>query len=214
MEKINTFLKDLKPLFVSNGRLRSYEKEEYVFYKDDPGDRVYLIENGIVKIINYSECGKELVFSVLHDGDIFGEMSVLDQKPRSACALAVSKIKVYELEGKTFINHLKQNPALLLDMIRILSERLRDTNTFVEDTVFLNLSSRILNRLLKISEHCGVNKGNYIEISHNFSQKELAGLVGCTRENLSKELKLLKDAGIIDYDSKSGIKIYTYVKKT
>jgi len=212
METFKTFIKDLKPLFVSKGRLKTYEKEECIFYKDDPGDKVYLIANGIVKIINYSEDGKELVFAILHEGDIFGEMSVLDQKPRSACALTVSGVKVYELDGRTFISHLKAMPELLIDIIKILSERIRDTNNFAEDTVFLSLSNRILNRLLKIAEHCGVNKGNYIEIPHSFSQKELASIVGCSRENLNKELKILKDAGVIDYD-KNGVRIYSSLQK-
>lgn len=212
MNSLKTFLKDLKPFFSLKGRLKSYEKEECIFYKDDPGDKVYLIEAGIVKIINYSEDGKELVFAILHEDDIFGEMSVIDQKPRSACAITVSHSRIYELESRFFINYLKENPELLLEIIKILSERIRDTNNFAEDTVFLNLSNRILNRLIKISEHCGINRGNFIEIPHSFSQKELAGLVGCSRENLNKELKILKDAGVIDYD-KNGIKIFSNFQK-
>lgn len=212
METFKTFVKDLKPLFVAKGRIKSYEKDECVFYKDDPGDKVYLIASGIVKIINYSEDGRELVFAILHEGDIFGEMSVIDQKPRSACALTVCETKLYELDGKVFLGHLKNNPELLIDIIKILSERIRDTNNFAEDTVFLSLSNRILNRMLKIAEHCGVNKGSYLEISHSFSQKELASIVGCSRENLNKELKILKDAGVIDYD-KNGFKIFSFVKK-
>ncbi|GAB4437432.1 MAG: Crp/Fnr family transcriptional regulator [bacterium] len=212
MESLKTFLNGLKPLFVSKGRLKAFDNEECIFYKDDPGDKVYLIEKGIVKIINYSEDGKELVFAILHDGDIFGEMSVFDKKPRSACAITVGSSKIYELESRLFLNYLKENPDMLLEIIKILSERIRDTNNFAEDTVFLNLSNRILNRLVKISEHCGINRGSYIEIPHSFSQKELAAIVGCSRENLNKELKILKDAGIIDYD-KSGIKIFNVYHK-
>ncbi len=206
------FLKDLKPLFREKGRLKNFEEEETIFYKDDPGDRLYLIEEGIVKIINFSEDGRELVLAIMHKDDIFGEMSVIDQKPRSACAITVTKTKLCELDGKVFMNFLKGNPEILVNIIKVLSERLRDTNNFAEDTVFLNLSHRILNRLRKISEHCGVNRGDYIEIPHGFSQKELSALVGCSRENLNKELKVLKDAGVIDYD-KHSIKIFNVLNK-
>lgn len=210
MDSLKIILKDLKPLF-TKGKLKTFERDEFVFYKDDEGDAVYLIESGIVKIINYSEDGRELVFAILHEGDIFGEMSVFDKKPRSACAVTVTNAKIYELEGRIFLSYLKEKPDILLEIIKVLSERLRNTNVFVEDTVFLNLSSRILNRLMKIAEHCGVNRGNYIEIPHSFSQKELAGLVGCSRENLNKELKVLKEAGVIDYD-KHSLKIFSSYK--
>lgn len=214
MENLALFIKDLKPVFISKGKFKTYAPDECIFYKEDEGDKVYLVESGVVKIVNYSEEGKELVFAIMHAGDIFGEMSVIDQEPRSACALAVTPVKTYELEGRHFLTHLKENPEILIKMIQLLSKRIRDTNDFTEDTVFLNLSNRILNRLLKIATTCGVIHGNYIEIPHSFSQKELAGLVGCSRENLNKELKILKEAGILDYD-KSGIKIHTnYVKKS
>lgn len=207
MEPYLGVLDELKELFKKKGALKKYLKDEFVFYKGDEGDKVYLSESGIIKIQNFSEEGKELIFAIFREGDMFGEMAVLDKKPRSACAMALQNSSIYEMDGRYFLGFLREKPDVLLNIIRILSDRVRSVNDFAEDTVFLNLPNRIFNRLLKIAATCGINKDEYVEIPHNFPQKELAGLVGCTRENLNKELKFLKDSGIIDYD-KDGIRIY------
>jgi CRP/FNR family cyclic AMP-dependent transcriptional regulator len=207
MDPFLSIMHDLSNLFKKEGILRKFSKDEFVFYKGDEGNKVYFVEEGIVKIVNLSEDGKELIFAILHDGGMFGEMSILDQKPRSACAMVLKNSSIYEMDGTHFITFLKAKPDILLKIIKILSERVRDVNDFAEDTVFLNLSHRIFNRLLKVAKVSGIDNGKYIEIPLNFSQKELAGLVGCTRENLNKELKFLKDSGVIDYD-KDKIRIY------
>ncbi len=201
------FTLEMKDLFKQKGILKVYEKDRPVFYKDDSGNKVYLIETGIVKVVNYSEEGKELILAIFQEGDIFGEMSVFDKIGRSACAVPVKTSKIYELEGRYFIDFLKQKPDMLLHIIKIFSLRIRELNDFIEDTIFSNLSSRILNRLIKLSKVSGIQKGNYMEIRNDFTQGDLAGFIGCTRENLNKELKLLKDKGFIDYD-KSTIRIF------
>lgn len=207
MNCVSNFSYDMKELFVKKGVLKVYEKDKPIFYKDDEGNKVYLIDSGSIKIVNYSEDGKELIFAIFQDGDIFGEMSVFDKKPRSACAIPLKPSRVYELNGKYFIDFLMAKPEMLLHIIKIFSMRVRELNEFLEDAIFANLTSRILNKLIKLSRFKGVDKGGYYELKNDFTQHELAGIVGCTRENLNRELKNLKEKGFIDYD-KHTIKIF------
>ena len=207
MNCVSNFSYDMKELFIKKGVLKIYEEDMPIFYKDDEGNKVYLIENGTVKIVNYSEDGKELIFAIFQEGDIFGEMSVFDKKPRSACAIPMKTSKIYELNGKYFIDFLVEKPDMLLHIIKIFSSRIRELNDFLEDTIFANLTSRVLNKLIKLSRLKGVDKGSYYELKFDFTQVELAGIVGCTRENLNRELKHLKDKGFIDY-SKNILKIF------
>ncbi len=200
---MKNFTLEIRELFNDKGMVKIYERERPIFYKDDESDKVYLIESGIVKIVNYSEEGKELILAIFQEGDIFGEMSAFDKRGRSACAIPVKTSRIYELPGRHFIDFLKQKPELLLHIVKILSLRIRELNDFIEDTVFSNLSSRILNRLIKLSKVSGIQKGNYFEIRNDFTQGDLAGFIGCTRENLNKELKILKEKGFIDYDKHS-----------
>lgn len=207
MDCSSNFSFDIKELFVKKGTLKTYEKDMPIFYKDDEGDKVYFVNTGAIKIVNYSEEGKELILSIFQTGDIFGEMTVFDKKKRSACAVPIKTSTVYELSGKYFIEFLKEKPDMLLHIIKIFCLRIRELNDFIEDTIFSNLSSRILNRLIKLSRKSGIDRGSYFEIRNNYTQGDLAGFVGCTRENLNKEMKILKDTGFIDYD-KCSIKVF------
>ncbi len=203
----SNFSYDMKELFFKKGVLKSYEKDVPIFYREDEGNSVYLISKGTVKIVNYSEEGKELIFAIFQEGDIFGEMSVFDKKPRSACAIPMTTSKVYELDGKCFISFLRERPDMLLQIVKIFSIRIRELNDFVQDTIFANLTSRVLNKLIKLSKLKGIDRGSYYQLKIDFTQGDLAAFVGCTRENLNRELKHLKDKGFIDYD-KSDIKIF------
>ncbi|MCX7990678.1 MAG: Crp/Fnr family transcriptional regulator [Proteobacteria bacterium] len=207
MNCVTNFSYDMKELFVKKGTLKTYEKDMPIFYKDDEGNKVYLIDSGTIKIVNYSEDGKELIFAIFQEGDIFGEMSVFDKKSRSACAIPMKTSRVYELDGSIFIDFLRQKPDMLLHIIKIFSNRIRELNDFLEDTIFSNLTSRVLNKLIKLSRIKGVDRGSFFELKADFTQGDLAGFIGCTRENLNRELKHLKDKGFIDYD-KHSIKVF------
>src|SRR5690606_9484013 len=106
------------------------------FFEGDPGDSLYVLRSGTVKIYRVAEDGREKTLAILHDGEFFGEMALLDEEPRSAIAEALAPTTAYALRRSDFHALLGENPQLSLRIIRVLSRRLRQTNAQLTDIVF------------------------------------------------------------------------------
>lgn len=176
---------------------RSYRTGETIFHKDDPGSVLYLIRSGQVKITTASEEGDEAILAILTDGDFFGELSLLDESPRSASAVAMAPTQALILHRQDFVEFLRKYPELVTDILAAVSQRLRKTDTLVEDVFFLDLSARLAKRLLELSESHGVPSDDGIEINLQLTQQDLANMVGATRVAVNKQLGFLQDRGII-----------------
>ena len=206
MERVT--LLDKVPLFASlkqdllaelAGKLstREYRQGETIFHKDDPGLILYIIKEGQVKIITPSPEGEEVILAIFTNGDFFGELSLLDDYPRSASAVAIAPTRAYTLHRTDFLDFIIRNPELAIDMLGILSRRLRRTDSLVEDAVFLDLPARLAKQLLELSQNHGVKTDEGIEIDLHLTQQDLASLVGASRVAVNKQLGLFQSRGLI-----------------
>lgn len=184
-------------LLAQTTRVQLINRGDVLFRKGDEGKSLFVIYRGKIKIVLPSRVGDEVILAVFSEGDFFGEMSVLDGLPRSADAVAMEEAELIVLDRTAFLEFLKQNETAIEAILRSLSMRLRKTDDLLEDTCFLNISARFAKKLVELAEDYGRPSGEGILIDLEVTQSDLASMVGATRESINKELKVLREKGLV-----------------
>lgn len=177
---------------------REFRQGELIFYQGDTGRVLYLIAEGRVRIYvqMQNEEGQEKSVILYGPGDVFGDMAVIDDRPRSANAVAVTDTTVLLLSRENLHKHLRRSNQLALNFIQVLSNRLRyNTEQFYD--VYLDVPGRLARRLLELAERHGQPEGEGIRINFPLTQSDLAYLVGTTRESVNKSLGTFRKQGFI-----------------
>lgn len=178
-------------------RRRTIQKGQILFHKGDEGTALFLIMSGRISIVLKVRPEDEITLSVLADGDFFGEMALLDGMPRSADAVAKEDTDLYILNRADFIRFLMHNEHAMQAILYTLSVRLRKTDDLLGETAFLNISSRLAKRLIELAESRGIREEGSSHVELELTQKELASLVGVSRESINKELKRWRDRDLV-----------------
>lgn len=181
-------------------RRRTFGKGMIIFQKDSPGQSLYIVETGKVRIFILSEAGQEISVRVYGCGEVFGELSMLDGLPRSAGAIAMDKTQVLTLHRDDFLALLERYPRMAPGIIATLSSRVRYTTEYAESLAFLDVNGRVAKRLLELADLYGVNRERGTEIDLGLTQRELASLVGSTRESVNKVVGTFRDLGLIEVE--------------
>jgi CRP/FNR family transcriptional regulator/CRP/FNR family cyclic AMP-dependent transcriptional regulator len=179
---------------------RSFKRGEVIFHKGDAGSSLYMIVQGQVKIVLPSDSGEEALLAVLDADDFFGELSLIDEQPRSATVVATEPTETLVLHRADFLKFISNSPGLAVDMLRILAQRLRETDEFIEDAVFLDVPGRLAKKLLELAAAYGRETPAGTMIGMRLTQQELATMVGATRESVNKHLRAYRSRGYIDID--------------
>jgi CRP/FNR family transcriptional regulator, cyclic AMP receptor protein len=159
-----------------------------VFQEGEPGDRLYIIGFGKVKLGRRSSDGRENLLSILGPGEMFGELSLFDPGPRTASATAVADARLFELGHAELIEWLERYPAVAKHLLEALARRLRRTNEALADLVFADVPGRVAKALLDLSTRFGQQIDDGLRVAHDLTQEELAQLVGASRETVNKAL--------------------------
>ncbi|MBV8119840.1 MAG: Crp/Fnr family transcriptional regulator [Alphaproteobacteria bacterium] len=173
-------------------RVEHYPAGCEIYPKGSPGTSLMAVLRGTAKMSSVSPEGKEIVFNIIHPGEIFGEIAVLDGGERSADAIAMHDCELLVLNRRDFMPVLENHADICLGLIRILCQRLRRTSEQVEDVLFRHLESRLAKQLLQLSEQSGEGRELHL------SQSQLGTMVGGTRESVNKLLQTWQRAGWID----------------
>jgi len=163
---------------------------EAIFLRADEASALFAILVGQVQIVIGSTDGREHVLRILGPGEMFGEIGVLDGRPRSADAIAITRCRLLLLERRNLLELVMSQPAVAIGLIGILCERLRDTTTRVEGLIFHTLSERLASALLSLG------KGKAFAVV-NVTQTELGHMTGVTRESVNKKLREWQAAGLV-----------------
>jgi CRP-like cAMP-binding protein len=186
-------------LLARNLGKRTFGKGMIIFHGGSPGQTLYIIESGLVRIFSLSESGQELTVNLYGPGQVFGEMAALDGRLRSAGALCMEKTVAYTLHHDVLVRGLKRTPALAHGVIELLIARLRYTTRYLESLAFLDVYGRVAAKLLELGEyHAG--RGNGIALDLRLTQGELATWVAASRESVNKVLSSFRDQGLIAVD--------------
>lgn len=181
---------------------RRHRKGSVIFFEGDPGDALFIVESGMVKIYRVAEDGREKTLAILRGGDIFGEMALLDEEPRSAIAESLEMTTLYALHRKEFLTFLTANPAMAIHIIKVLCQRLRRTNAHVMDVVFRDVKSRLVRTLFDLAERHGRSCPAGLRIELKLTHQELANLVGTARETVTRMLAEFQDAGCLTVEGR------------
>jgi len=176
---------------LAEARIVRYGDGALIFTKGDPGNSMMAVLRGQVAIGDPSPDGRHVVLTVFREGDVFGEMALLDGKERSATATAAAECELLVVPRLSFLRFLERRPDACLELMVLLCERLRRTNEQVEDLAFLTLERRVAKLLLRLAEEAGPRPKLKI------SQRALAELVGGSRERINKLLQQWKQAETI-----------------
>ena len=197
----HSLFRDLPPAVIE--RLGSYMKTRRVmrgatiFSKGDPGSGLMGVLAGSVKISVASAEGKDIVLNIFHEGDVFGEIALLDGRPRTADAAAMSDCELVIIERRDFVPFLRDHPDVTLKLIEILCSRLRHTSEQVQDLTFLNLPTRLAKALLELT--AGV-EGTAANRKVAITQRELSQIIGRSRESTNKQLRAWQKRGWIELE--------------
>lgn len=197
---MSEFTDDELSELVKRGRRRIFEPHETVFLKGDPGDRLYAILKGRVTISSVSAEGKEILLNILEEGELFGEIAMLDGKERTADARARTPTELLYIDRRDFFDFLTRHPDACFRLLGVLCTRLRWTSQIIEDAVFLDLPQRLAKKLLAFSEIYGEDDEKGTRIGLQISQQELANIMGTSRESVNRQLNHWRELGLIAVD--------------
>ena len=172
---------------------RFYKRGEIIFAEGDEGIGFYVLISGKVKVFKLSPEGKEQILQVFGEGEPFGEASVFGGKRFPAHAEALEQSRVLFFPRAPFIELIKEDPSLALNMLAILSRRLRKFTVLVENLSLKEVPGRLAAYLLYVSEQKGGNDDLILDIAKN----QLAGLLGTIPETLSRILSKMVSQGLI-----------------
>ena len=161
---------------------------EVLFHEGDPGDSLYVVLRGKVKLGRTSGDGRENLVAVLGPGEMFGELSLFDPGPRSAGATALVDSTLLGLGQDELTPWLATRPDVARALLRSIARRLRRTNDSMSDLVFSDVPGRVAKALLDLSARFGTASEDGIHVAHDMTQEELAQLVGASRETVNKAL--------------------------
>jgi CRP-like cAMP-binding protein len=196
----------------SGARTRRFRRGEVIFHAGDPGDGLFILISGEVKIALPSETGDEAILATLGAGDVFGELALLDGAPRSATATARVAAETVVLPRDRFHALIASEPAVRDALLASIAGELRRLTTHVEELHFLDMTGRLAARLVRLAEEArvaapatgssgsGGSEPGSIRLRSSLTQAELASMVGCTRQSVNKLLGQFADDGLVRLD--------------
>jgi CRP-like cAMP-binding protein len=183
--------------------LADYRPGQLIFAEGEPGDRLYIIASGKVKVACRAPGGREMVQAVLGPSDMCGELAVFDSGPRSSTATAVTEVRAMFAERAALRACITDHPEIAEQLLRVLARRLRRTNNNLADLIFTDVPGRVAKQLLQLAQRFGTQEGGAMRVTHDLTQEEIAQLVGASRETVNKALADFAHRGWIRLEGKS-----------
>ena len=176
-------------------RERAYPKGSVILFQDDPGDSLFILRTGRVKVVLIGEDGREVILGVLEPGAHFGELALIDDQPRSAHVIAMEDAQLLILRREDFRRRVDANPSVAWALLQELSRRLRRADEKIGGLVLLDVPGRIARLLLDLAE-----EGGSATIDKVLTHQTIAQMIGASRETVSRAMKDFQEAGLIRVD--------------
>jgi CRP-like cAMP-binding protein len=182
---------------LAHSTVARFAEGEQIFAKGDPGNSMMAVLKGEVTITAPSSDGRQVVLTTMGEGDVFGEIALIDGKERTADATAAKACELLVVARRSLLSMLERRPDLCVDLLTVVCERLRRTNEQVEDLAFLDLEARLAKVLLRLAGESEGTLPPTHPVGIKVSQRILGELAGGSRESVNKHLQDWKRAGII-----------------
>jgi CRP-like cAMP-binding protein len=188
----NGLQRDELQRFADLTRERSYPKGSVILFQDDPGDSLFVLRSGRVKVVLIGEDGREVILGVLEPGAHFGELALIDDQPRSAHVIAMEDANLLILRREDFRRRVEANPSVAWALLTELSRRLRRADVKIGGLVLLDVPGRIARLLLDLADEAGNDM-----IEKPLTHQTIAQMIGASRETVSRAMKEFQDSGLI-----------------
>lgn len=187
----------------AEGHERSYRRHASIFQEGDPGDAFHVIVDGSVKVYVTSTHGEEMVLTTMRPPDTLGEVSLFDEGLRSASAEALEPVRLLTFARSTVLGLAARDPRIYESMLRGAGELLRRLTAQAADFVFLDLEGRVAKLLAESAEALGRQEDDRLALDLGLTQRELASMVGGSRQSVNQILHALEAHGLIEVDRAS-----------
>lgn len=185
----------------SRVRARRFRRGEVLFHQGDPGDSLFIVASGAVKIVLPSEAGDEAILTTIRPGEFFGELALLDGAARSATAIALEGTESFVLPRASFRELIDTDPGARDRLLAALATELRRLTRHVEELHFLDMTGRLAARLARLADEAGeAQSGGEIRLAGPFTQGDLGAMIGATRQSVNKLLGAFVDDKLIRLD--------------
>ena len=178
--------------FATITREKAYPKGSVILFEDDPGDSLFVVRQGRVKVVLVGEDGREVILGVLGVGEHFGELSLIDEQPRSAHVIAMEDAQMLVLRREDFKARVERSPAVAWALMQGLSRRLRRADEKIGGLVLLDVPGRIARLLLDAADESGSDR-----IDKPLTHQTIAQMIGASRETVSRAMKDFQESNWI-----------------
>ena len=165
-----------------------FPRGHVIFAEGEPGDRLYIIHSGKVKIGRKSPDGRENLLNIMGPSDMFGELSIFDPGPRTSTATTVTEVRALSMGRPELREWISKRPEIAEQLLRVLARRLRRTNNMLADLIFTDVPGRVAKALLQFARQFGSQEAGLLRVTHDLTQEEIAQYVGASRETVNKAL--------------------------
>ena len=181
---------------------RQFQKVAVIFFENEPGDTLYIVAAGRVRVSILGDDGREVILSVLGPGDFFGEMALLDNDPRSATTIAAEDTELLCLSRPDFEKVLRESPAMMMALIKVLTTRLRHANQQISTLALLDVYGRVARLIVEMAQEEGRRLKDGRIAFRRSTHQEIANRIGTTRETVTRMLKDLQRQKLVHVDGK------------
>jgi len=172
---------------------RFFKASTILFKEKEPGNILFIVPSGSVKIYSTSHGGEERIITIFNAGDNFGEFALIDGKPRSTSAAVLEDSYLIAIQGDHFLQVCKDNFEIALGVMQELTQRLRDTNQHVHDLTFLDARSRVIKNMILLANKNGSRQGNVITIRLSLNYDEISRMAGVQKNVLMQVIRDMEE---------------------
>ena len=202
LHRVNLF-SELAPgdteVLTRHGNVRTYPANAILINEGDQSDSLYVLLEGRVKVYASDADGREVILNILEPGEYFGELSLVDDAPRSASVMSMGPVRLMMITKSEFKQCLAENPEIAFNLIRALTKEIRALTDSVKSLALMDVYGRVAHTLLDLA----VEKQGKMVIEQRLTHQEIANMVGASREMVSRILKDLATGNYISVDKHS-----------
>jgi CRP/FNR family cyclic AMP-dependent transcriptional regulator len=190
---------------VKAAELREIRRRQVVYLPGDPGDAIYFVNGGRLKVSKVTRDGKELTLAYRVPGEIFGELCLIEGGPREEMAEAMENALITVIERPLFETILNKEGLIGARLVRVVAQRRREVENKIEQLIFKDVNAKLAELLLRLGDEYGIDDARGTLVSLKITHQEMANLIGSTRETVSLTLSQFKRRGFIHTDGRKVI---------
>ncbi|MCI2422477.1 Crp/Fnr family transcriptional regulator [Saccharopolyspora sp. K220] len=180
-----------------------FPRGHVIFAEGEPGDRLYIIQSGKVKLGRTSPDGRQNLLAIMGPSDMFGELSLFDPGPRASTATTVTTVRALSMDRSALRQWIATRPEIAEQLLRVVARRLRRANGMLADLILTDVPGRVARALLHFAQRFGSQEAGLLRVTHDLTQEEIAQYVGASRETVNKTLADFAHRGWLRLEGKS-----------